>query len=444
MSDNPALKSLNLLLVDDEENILKSIRRALLREPYKILTARRGEEALEILEHNLIDLIISDARMPGMDGATLLTEVQKRWPRCMRILMTGYADLATTIKAINEGKIYRYISKPWDDDELRMVIRQAMEFHTSELERKRLERLTQEQNKNLLELNHTLEQRVKERTAELEQTAEMVETAYQELSQSYVKTTLVFSSLIDQRMPSDRHSNSQVITLIKRFCQHYKLEPDLTRNLSMAASLYNLGKLTWDDEMLKQSSNQLHKNYRETYRQYPAIGESLLMALEPLQGAAKLIRHHQERWAGGGFPDGIKGKAIPAGARILRLAVDFVELRQGVTLNKPMSHEDTLAMMKKYSGQLYEPHLCGQFIQLMELSKEDEQEGSNILLLRTDQLKPGMRLARNLYSDKGTLIIYEDKILNTMLIDKLREFEKSEQSQFELAIHTAQRQDLKE
>jgi len=444
MSDNPALKSLNLLLVDDEENILKSIRRALLREPYKILTARRGEEALDILEHNLIDLVISDARMPGMDGATLLAEVQKRWPSCMRILMTGYADLATTVKAINEGKIYRYISKPWDDDELRMVIRQAMEFHTSEIERKRLERLTQEQNRNLLELNRTLEQRVKERTAELEQTAEMVETAYQELTQSYVKTTMVFSSLIDQRLPSDRHSNSQVIAIIKQFCQHYQLEPELTRNLTMAASLYNLGKLTWDDEMLKQSSNQLNKHYGDIYRQYPAIGESLLMALEPLQAAAKLIRHHQERWAGGGFPDGIKGKTIPPGARILRLAVDFVELRQGVTLNKSMSHEDILSMMAKYSGQLYEPHLCGQFIRLMELRKEEEYENGNILILRTNQLKPGMRLARNLYSDKGTLIIYEDKILNKMLIDKLREFEASEQSQFELAIHTAQRQDFTE
>ena len=170
-----------LLLVDDEDNILNSLRRVLRNEPYHLLTTGSGEAALDLLEQQPVDLVISDARMPGMDGATLLSEVQQRWPQCLRILLTGYADITTTVKAINEGQIYRYISKPWDDDELRLIIRQALAFQHSERERLRLEALTREQNERLQELNASLEQRVRDRTAELQQTADMLDLAYAEL-----------------------------------------------------------------------------------------------------------------------------------------------------------------------------------------------------------------------------------------------------------------------
>src|SRR3990167_6908844 len=185
----------NVLLVDDEENILS------------------------ILRSQPIDLVISDARMPGMDGATLLAEVQKHWPETMRILLTGYADISTTIRAINQGQIYRYISKPWDDDELRLTMRQALAYQHSERERVRLEALSLEQNQRLQELNETLEQRVMARTAELEQTADMLDLAYEELKRSYVTATEVFSSLVNQRIPKDKQTNTQVIALVLAYAE---------------------------------------------------------------------------------------------------------------------------------------------------------------------------------------------------------------------------------
>lgn len=160
MSTEPLDQRSRILLVDDEVNVVSSLKRLLRHEDYHIDVAPGGQQALEILERSQVDLIISDARMPGMDGATFLAQVQARWPDCMRILLTGYADLSMTVKAINEGRIYRYISKPWDDEELRTVIRQALHFRHLERERKRLELLTLEQNERLQELNASLEQRV--------------------------------------------------------------------------------------------------------------------------------------------------------------------------------------------------------------------------------------------------------------------------------------------
>lgn len=427
-----------LLLVDDEENILKSLCRQLRHEPYEILIANGAEQALQLLNQKSVDLVISDARMPGMDGAALLTEVQQRWPECMRILLTGQADLSTTIKAINQGRIYRYISKPWDDEELRLTIRQALAFQHSERERKRLEQLTKEQNQRLQELITTLEQRVRARTEELQQTADMLDLAYAELKRSYVTATEVFSGLLAQRIPRDKQANSQVIALLRAYCEHHGYDENMSRNLAMAAALYNLGKLTWSDNLLRSPADLLYKTERERYRQYPVLGESLLMSLEPLQDAARLIRHHQERWDGGGFPERLKGETIPLGARLLKLAVDFVELQCGLVLERNLSRDEALLLIQKYSGKLYDPLLCERFVVLCtELAPDLALADPSILALDTRKLEPGMRLARNLNAENGTLLLNEGKQLSRALIDKLITFEESENARYTLFVRPA-------
>lgn len=428
-------ESLTLLLVDDEENILNSLRRVLRGESYKLLTAASGEAALEQLQSVHVDLVISDARMPGMDGATLLAEVQRRWPGCVRILLTGYADLTTTVKAINEGQIYRYISKPWDDDELRLIIRQALAFQHSERERKRLEALTQEQNIQLQELNASLEQRVVARTAELQQTADMLDLAYEELRNSYVTATEVFANLVAQRLSKERQTNTQVIALVKAYAEHYDLAARLSNDLAMAAALYNIGKLAWDDQLLTRPSDLLYKEERARYRKYPEIGESLLMTLEPVQDAGLIIRSHQERWDGQGYPDRLTGEDIPVGARILRLAVDFIELQRGMILERKLNRDEALLLIKKYAGRLYDPQICECFIELCTTLAPDLVLADNtIIALDIRRLEPGMVLARNLYAENGMLLLNEGKPLTRPLIDKLAAFEASEEARYTLFV----------
>jgi response regulator RpfG family c-di-GMP phosphodiesterase len=424
-----------LLLVDDEDNILNSLRRVLRNEPYRLLTAGSGEAALALLEQQPVDLVISDARMPGMDGATLLAEVQQRWPQCLRILLTGYADITTTVKAINEGQIYRYISKPWDDDELRLIIRQTLAFQHSERERLRLEALTREQNERLQELNASLEQRVRDRTAELEQTADMLDLAYAELRKSYVTATEVFANLVGQRLSKERQTNTQVIALVKAYAEHHRLDERSSNDLAMAAALYNIGKLTWDDQLLGRPSDTLYKEERARYRQYPVVGESLLMTLEPVQDAGRLIRHHQERWDGNGFPDRLEGVAIPFGARLLKLAVDFIELQRGLVLERRLNRDEALLLIKKYAGRLYDPELCDAFIDLCtSLAPDLVLADASILAVDTRRLEPGMLLARNLHAENGMLLLNAGKPLTRALIDKLIAFEASEGGRYTLFV----------
>lgn len=145
-----------VLLVDDEESILNSLRRLLRGQPYDVKLATSGEQALAQMAEGPVDLVMSDARMPGMDGATLLAQINQHHPSTVRILLTGYADPSAIIKAVNDGQIHRYISKPWNDDELLMTLRQALDHQHSERERQRLELLARRQNAQLRLLNNDL------------------------------------------------------------------------------------------------------------------------------------------------------------------------------------------------------------------------------------------------------------------------------------------------
>ncbi len=113
----------SLLIVDDEENVRRALERVLREDGYEISFASGGKEALAILAQKPIDMVVSDHMMPAMTGLELMREVRKRWPYTMRLILTGYADLELALGAINEGEIYRFLTKPWDQVELQLTVR---------------------------------------------------------------------------------------------------------------------------------------------------------------------------------------------------------------------------------------------------------------------------------------------------------------------------------
>lgn len=424
-----------VLLVDDEESILNSLRRLLRGQPYDVLLATSGAQALEILAQQPVNLVMSDARMPGMDGASLLAHVRERYSATVRIMLTGYADPAAIIKAINDGQIHRYISKPWNDEELLLILRQSLEHQHSEQERQRLERLTRVQNDQLKLLNSTLEKHVAARTAELQQTADMLDLAYEELKHSYVTGTEVFSLLANLRLPPAKQTNRQIIELVRSYCKQHGLDEATSRDLTMAAALYNVGKLSWTDAMMTTPSDLLRHTERERYRSYPKQSESLLMTLDPMKDAARLILHHQERWDGSGFPDRLKGEGIPFGSRLLKLAVDFVELQRGLILERQMNSDEALLYLRQYAGRLYDPDLVEDFIQVCAAFLSDVTLADpSVKVLSTRDLAAGMILARNLNADNGMLLLNAGKVLSALLVEKLIAFEAMEGGKYTIFV----------
>lgn len=424
-----------LLLVDDEESILNSLRRLLRSQPYEVLLATSAAQALEIMARWPVDLIMSDARMPNMDGVTLLAQVHQRYPDTIRIMLTGYADPSAIIKAINEGQIHRYLSKPWHDEELLLTLRQSLAYQHCERERVRLVQETWDRNEELKLLNATLEKHVAARTCELQQTADMLDLAYEELKRSYVTGTEVFSLLANLRLPPSKQTNRQIIELVRVYCKFHGLEETTSRDLTMSAALYNVGKLSWTDSMMSTPSDLLDHSDRERYRSYPKQSESVLMTLDPMKDAARLILHHQERWDGNGFPDRLKGKAIPFGSRLLKLAVDFIELQRGLIVERHINSEEALMYIRQYAGRLYDPGLVEGFIQVCAIYLSDVTLADpTVKVLTTRELAAGMILARNLNADNGMLLLNAGKVLSGPLVEKLIAFEAMEGARYSIFV----------
>ncbi len=145
-----------VLLVDDEEQVIRALRRALMDENYEICSAANGEEAWALFCQRPFKVVVCDERMPGMSGAELLTRVSNRFPETVRIMLTGQATLDAAMKAVNEGEIYRFFAKPWNDMEVRLSIRSAIEKHDLEQKNRKLLALARHQAQKLefLELKH--------------------------------------------------------------------------------------------------------------------------------------------------------------------------------------------------------------------------------------------------------------------------------------------------
>ncbi len=161
-------EQVRLLCVDDERNVLRALERVFMDEDYQVFTAPSGEEGLEVLAGNdPIQIVISDYRMPGLNGVDFLSQVCSRWPDTVRIVLSGYADTAAVVAAINEGQIYKFIPKPWNDDELKVTIANAVErFFLHQKNQQLMEQLS-DSNEELLKLNENLEHLVMERSAKI-------------------------------------------------------------------------------------------------------------------------------------------------------------------------------------------------------------------------------------------------------------------------------------
>lgn len=415
--------SFRLLFVDDEPNILSALKRLFRSLGYVIYVAESGEEGLEVLEREPIDLVVSDMRMPGMSGAEFLEKVRSRWPDAVRILLTGYADVSSTIAAINRGEIYRYISKPWDDNDVVLVVRQALERKFLEQEKRRLEELTRQQNEELKELNAHLEEKVKERTEALRQTLASLEKAHEQLKKGYLTSIQVFANLMEMREGTMAGHARRVAETAHMLARKMGLPGNEAQDVMVAGLLHDIGKIGLPDYLIGKPFTNLTSEERTAVAKHPAKGSAALMALDQLKGVAKIILCHHERYDGLGFPEGQSGLAIPLGARILALANDYDNLLSGYLTARTMNRREALDFVIEARGKRYDPAVVDAFVDAIGKQVEASQVVAEATFT-SNQLRPGMVLSRDVASRDGLLLLAKGHVLEESLIEQLRSFEK--------------------
>jgi response regulator RpfG family c-di-GMP phosphodiesterase len=422
-----------LLLVDDEANILAALKRLFRPQGYHVFTAESGPAGLETIEKEHIDLVISDMRMPQMSGAEFLAEVAKRQPGTVRILLTGYADLNSTIDAVNKGQIFRYVSKPWEDNDLRMTVQQGLERQHLRREHDRLTALVAKQNRELKNLNTGLEAKVVARTEEIRQTADMLELAYKDLKRSYTEAVPVFAAFAEMREGGRAGHGRRVAEMARPMAELVGMTEDDVQNVYFAALLHDIGKLGLPDALLQKPVIAMKTEERNQMMRHPVIGQAAFTALESMQGAAQLIRHHHERYDGNGYPDRLAGDNIPMGARILAMVNDFDAAQAGTLVEGRLSKQEARAFLISNRGTRYDPRILDTFIQWLDLNP-DYAGNVEDLTLPSDAVRPGMTLTRDLTNQDGILLLARGRKLDERVIARLRQVEKEEDRGFTVHI----------
>jgi response regulator RpfG family c-di-GMP phosphodiesterase len=407
-----------ILFVDDEQNILSSLRRLFRTHGYEVLTAGSGAAGLEILAQEPVDLIISDMRMPEMDGAQFLEQVRQRWPDTIRMLLTGYSDIPSILAAINRGEIYRYITKPWDDNDIVLVVLHALERRALEQEKKRLEALILAQNDELRDLNASLEVKVAERTAELKTANASLLTANEKLKISFLTSIKAFSSLIEMRNGRLAGHSRRTADLARKIAMRMGLSDAETQEVFFAGLLHNIGKIGLPDELLSTPLKLMDDAHLSLYRKHPLQGEQALTPLEDLRGAARIVRSQLERYDGSGAPDRLSGLQIPIGARILAVASDYDDLQCGAIQPRKFSAAEAQAAITNTRTE-YDPRVIEAFLYIVS---GPVGKGVPDTLIAASDLRPGMTLSRDLITPAGMLLLSTGHVLNQKLIRQINDF----------------------
>ncbi len=431
-----------LLLVDDEASITKSLQRSFHKERYDIRVAASGAKGLKMLKEaqKPFSLIISDQRMPEMSGAQFLEEAKRIFPYAIRILLTGYSDMDAIVEAVNKGEIHRYLTKPWNDDDLLLQVRQALEQYELVVENRRLFALTKRQNKKLRELNKNLEEKVAERSGEIIEKNKELSRLNQELESSLYNTVRAFASLIEIYTSSLAGHGRRVSAFSRQLAELFDLSQEEVTQIEIAGLLHDIGKLGLPQRLLEYKEDTWWRPQdKELFSKHPERGQATVQFIDKLNYAGLLIRSHHERYDGQGYPDQLAEEKIPLGARIIAVAdaydkivnlkVARKNLLRKVSKEAYMNQEHLSAAdafqkaailhLKDQAFTLYDPDVVEVFLNLL---KEKDAGHKQEKAVSIGELEENMILSRPLYWSSGMLLMPYGTVLTKNNISKLKKF----------------------
>ncbi len=401
---------LTVLFVDDEENILRALQRLMMDEDLDIETATSGEAALAKLQTlENVGLIVSDQRMPGMNGAEFLGRSQEFAPFAQRILLTGYSDINATIDAINKGGAGRYISKPWDDEELVKAIREALALYAQGAEKRRLNEIINRQKQELEEWNENLKKRLLQSTATIREQSQAIKSLDERAPVAVLSRT--FDSFFEVMGDRNAVHARTVSILVTDVARKMGLDGETVATLRLAALLHDAGKFGSLAAGLNKRLEEMSESEASDYRQHTLRGEEMFHNVEELSAILPLIRSHHEAFDGSGFPDGLRGEAIPLGARLIAIA-DFIEKSaRSVHQNRA---DFAFMTVRFHGGTLFDPQLVPKFHGIVRIVYfEGRKDGalSEVEVGHMDLL-PGMTIARDVQSGSGVLLMQRGSVLD--------------------------------
>lgn len=406
-----------VLFVDDERNILNAFMRVFRMEGYNILTAGSGPEGLELVKGNRVALVVSDHRMPGMEGVEFLSKVKEVSPDTVRFMLTGYADLKAVMGAINKGEVYRYITKPWNDDELKAAVRDAVNLYRIVEENRTLHELTARQNIELGELNRNLEAKVAEKT--------------RKIRDNFFAFVRLFSDLMEIYDENVGGHSKRVAAIARGVALKFGFDAADVDLIESAALLHNIGLIGVPRDIIDKDEDYLNEDEKALLRHNPVLSQDLLRSMDTLRQVGIIIRSHTERYDGTGYPDGLRKDEIHIGSKIIAVCKLYDRLRSG---HKRMTQAEAVACLSAERSKGFDPEVIDVFAGFIKDWKDDGAVQSShahgrltmpaTAILPISEIKPGMLLVENLVTSKGRLLVTKGTVLTGALVEKVVNFHR--------------------
>lgn len=424
---------LTILCVDDELNLLKSLKRVLRAAKYNVLTTDNGYEGLELFHSHQIDIVISDMRMPKMDGAEFLSRVAEAYPETVRLLLTGYSDIASTIEAVNRGKITSYLHKPWNQEELVLTLAQCSEKIRLKRENIQLVEEIKSKNESLAALNNSLEEKVKQRTQQIGTALLKLQSANTLIKNNLNLTIRTFYNLICFNPYLGGESTLNISHLASLLAGLKLDNPKHIKEIQLAGLLCELGMMGLTNDVLETPKEELSHEQKSLYL---ASAENAHMALSPaapLRNVSQIILHQHEYYSGVGVPDRLSADQIPLGSRIVAVARDYIYAISGKLFTTRMSSKGAIEYLTKYADQRYDPSIVALLPDAVVQIKQALLE-SNEKQLALSELTSGMKLSRDVLNSSNILLLPEGHVFSEESLERLRKFLKDETGPVEIFV----------
>ena len=336
-----------LLIVDDEAEV-RSVLNDLLGDSYQCSQAPSAEEALAQLREREYQLVISDITMSGMSGLEMIPHVKVISPDTVIVMISGMQTIESAINALRLGA-FDYLMKPFDLRQAEAAVTRALEHHELIVAKRRYE-------------NH-LEELVEQRTAELDEALGSLENAYR-------STLKALTAALETRDAETHGHSERVVSFSLRLGREYGLNGAQMKALEFGSLLHDIGKIGVPDAILRKPAKLTDEEWVRM-REHPRHGQQILRGIKFLEGAARVVAQHHEKWDGSGYPLGLKTEEIDVCARIFAVADAFDAITSDRVYREGRSYEAAAREMDEWSNQQFDPKVVEAF---HRVPREDWEE----------------------------------------------------------------------
>ena len=334
-------KTARILVVDDEPHVRSMMGSALERHGYEVTLTGGGREALDELSRNTFDLVLTDIVMQDIDGISLLERIPEKQPNLPVVMVTAIHDIGVAIDAMRRGA-YDYLLKPFERGHLLGTVERALEH------------------RQVLEASHNyqqnLEQMVRART-------EMLRHAMEDLEHSYDVTLEALGDALDLKDSETEGHSKRVTAYTIALARAMGLAPAEIKVIARGAFLHDIGKMAIPDEILKKP-DKLSMDEQGLMREHCTRGYHMLRKIPFLAGAAEIVFCHQEHFDGSGYPNGLRGREIPIGARIFAIADTLDAITSDRPYRKSRSFDAAREEILRCSGTQFDPAVVEVFLKV--------------------------------------------------------------------------------